>query len=111
MVNSGALARILARERDAILRGDFADLEHVAPLKEALLNKLAETPASPKELRALGVSLAHNQSLLAASIEGIKDVNQRINALKLSSEGFNTYGRHGETSHIGLGKKGFERKA
>ncbi len=111
MTESRTLARILSREREAILRGDFPDLERIGPLKESLLQKMRDATAKPSELQALSDALAHNQSLLAAAINGIKDVNDRIDALRVSAEGFTAYGQGGQTSHIGPGRKGFERKA
>lgn len=111
MLDDHPLSEILEKERSAILDGAFEHLTILAPEKERLLADLPEQSLDIRQLRRISAAVLRNQTLLAATIEGVRAVNDRIEVLRRARDGFSAYDRAGGRSHVGAAKSGFERKA
>jgi hypothetical protein len=111
MFEAHPLSELLEKERSAIVSGAFEDLTLLAPEKERLLLTLTTQDVGVRHLRMISAAVSRNQTLLAAAIEGVKTVAERIEVLRKARDGFETYDRSGERSHVGTPRTGFERKA
>lgn len=111
MIEPHPLSDLLELERAAILTGAFADLTELAPEKERLLLALPEQDLAARQLRRISAAVSRNQTLLAAAIDGVRDVNARIDVLRRSREGFDAYDHTGGRSRVGPAQIDFERKA
>ena len=105
------LTDLLEKERTAILSGAFGDLTQLAPEKERLLMELPGEEIGTRQLRRISAAVSRNQTLLAAAIEGVKTVTERLDVLRKSREGFDAYDQSGGRSRVGPAKSAFERKA
>ena len=104
------LSALLERERDAILSGLFDELPKLAPEKERLLTALPNQSIAPHQLRSISAAVSRNQTLLAAAIDGVRAVAERIDTLRQSRKGFESYGPSGGRVHVGHAQSGFEHK-
>lgn len=111
MAKSHPLNKLLERERQAILAGMFDELTGLAPEKERLLSSLVEQSIEPSQLRLISAAVSRNQTLLAAAIDGVRAVSERIDTLRRSRQGFESYGPSGGRMHVGTAQVGFEHKA
>ncbi len=105
---------LLARERVALLKGDFATLDSLAPLKESLFTDLVaatDAAADVAALRRIDRALGHNKSLLCAAIAGLRDGAARITVLQQAQDGFATYDRDGRAARLTRRSSGLEKKA
>ncbi len=98
------LAQLLEEERSAILAGRWDALDALARRKEAAL-------ADAGDLAPLAASLARNQALLAAALEGVREVGRRRAALASSRLGLVTYDARGARAELPLAPPKFERRA
>ena len=105
------LSILLERERAAILTGAFGQLSELAPEKERLLIALPQQGLETRHLQGISAAVTRNQVLLAAAIEGVRTVNERIAVLRRAREGFDAYDHAGARSRVGPAQIGFERKA
>ena len=105
------LSTLLERERTAILKGAFDDLTSLAPEKERLLLALPEQELGMTQLRRISAAVSRNQTLLAAAIDGVRSVGDRLEVLRRAREGFDSYDQSGGRTRVGTAKSGFERKA
>lgn len=105
------LSELLEKERAAILSGAFDDLTRLAPEKERLLLALPEQDVGTGQLRRISAAVSRNQTLLAAAIEGVRNVTSRLDLVRRSRDGFDAYDQSGGRSRVGAARSGFERKA
>lgn len=111
MAKPHPLSALLERERQAILAGMFDELTKIGPEKERLLTMLPNQSVEPNQLRHISAAVSRNQTLLAAAIDGVRAVADRIDALRRSRRGFESYDPSGGRMHVGAAKMEFERKA
>lgn len=84
------LIDLLAVERHAILTGDFSTIDSLAQEKERLALAVGETRNS-RDLEPIRSSLAHNQALLKAAIDGVASARQRIEAVSQAQAKLSVY--------------------
>lgn len=111
MSRAHPLSDLLERERTAILSGAFDDLTQLAPEKERLLMALPDQDVGTGQLRTISAAVSRNQTLLAAAIEGVRSVRDRLDVVRKARDGFEAYDQSGSRSRVGAAKSGFERKA
>lgn len=106
-----AILDLLEKERAMILTGDFDELAPLAPRKDALFARIGGESADADSLDRIGRSLARNQTLLAAALDGIKDAATRLGIVNDLRRGFATYDSAGQKSTVATARPAFERKA
>ncbi len=100
------LAALLEEERRAILSGRWEALGSLARRKEVALAAADGTGLAP-----LAAGLARNQALLAAAIDGVREVGRRRAALASSRAGLVTYDARGTRAELPLAPPKIERRA
>ena len=100
------LAALLEEERRAILAGRWDALDSLARRKEVALAAADGTGLVP-----LAAGLARNQALLAAAIDGVREVGRRRAALASSRAGLVTYDARGTRAELPLAPPKIERRA
>ena len=96
-----ALDTLLERERTALLQGDIEALTALLPDKEALIEALNTEPADDlPRFEALSGKVARNQLLLEQAMDGMREVIDRMGALRRMRVGLDTYGSDGARHHI-----------
>ena len=96
-----ALESLLEAERTALLKGDLVSLTRMLPDKEALIDALNERAIDDlPALVELGSQVRRNQLLLDGALEGIREVANRMAALRKLRSGIETYGSDGARKHI-----------
>lgn len=106
-----ALLRLLDEERTALLRGDYVDLDRIAPAKQKLLAKLPEQTMSDKSMARVAHAVRRNQSLLAAAIDGMRAAKGRMQGLRQQRSSFSTYDQSGKRLMVAAQPSVIERKA
>jgi hypothetical protein len=102
------LPMILEEERRLILSGAWAELEALAPRKEAALKALGhDAPGLP----ALAARLDRNQTLLASAMEGLREVARRRAAMASARGQLATYDAQGQRADRPVAPARLERKA
>jgi len=99
------LHAILDAEHVAILAGDFDSLNAQSTEKEALLARRPGVMAEQDELSAIARKVSRNQSLIAASLRGVRTAQVALQDAQNIAEGSKVYGRNGEVSRLS-GKSG-----
>lgn len=110
------LARILAAERERLLRGDWAALAALGARKEACMAALSALgPEAWREAGAaaagIGRQVGRNQAILAAAIEGLRDAGHRRAMLRSARSGFQSYDSRGARVAAAPAPPRVERKA
>jgi hypothetical protein len=108
MARDSDLSTILEEERRLILSGAWAELDALAPRKEAALSALEDDPAG---LSALAARLGRNQMLLASAIEGLREVARRRSAMGSARDHLATYDARGLRADLPVAPPRLERKA
>lgn len=100
---------LLDREHAALLAGDYASLQDIAPQKERLLTSEGNLAAlgDPRDVMR---KLDRNQTLLAMSISGIRSARGQVAAIGRQIAGFETYDRSGGKNMVGRAPSAVERK-
>lgn len=106
-----ALLRVLDDERAALLRGDYADLDKLAPTKQKLLARLGEQALSATNMKRVALAIRRNQALLAAAIEGMRAAKGRMEGLRQQRSSFSTYDKTGQRQLVDAQRSVIERKA
>ena len=96
-----ALADLLDREREAILKGRFDLLERLIPEKERLTARLTPDAVGDKAVRGLKQKADHNARLLDAMRVGLRDAGARIAAIRKAPEDLHTYDATGRRTILG----------
>lgn len=102
------LADLLEEERRAIRSGDWGALGALARRKEVGLASFADDAPA---LALLAGGLARNQALLAAALDGVREVGRRRAALASSRAGLVTYDARGTRAELPLAPPKVERRA
>ena len=111
MRETGPIEKLLAEERAAILAGSFDDVTRIAERKQALIEGLSTAAPPAADLRHIASEISRNQTLLAAAIDGIRSVVERLAELRRARDGFDSYGPKGVRTKVGGRPPAFERKA
>lgn len=106
-----ALLAILDEERSALLKGDYVDLDRLAPEKQKMLAKLPELGLSEGYMQRVAHAVRRNQALLAAAIDGMRAAQGRMSTLREQRSSFSTYDKSGQRQNVGTGQSVIERKA
>ncbi len=104
-----ALIDLMRLEREAILAGDFSEIEGFAARKSALLESIAG--AKPERLRYAKRAASENLQLLDAALKGVRSAQQRLNLILKAQSGFNSYDTRGRSRGIGPGSSTVEKRA
>lgn len=95
-MNTDKLSDVLARERAALLAGDFVTLEGLLAEKEDLINALKPNGnVDSSAFKHLGEQIRRNQLLFDSALDGIREVSARMLALQKARSGLATYGSDG----------------
>jgi len=95
------LDRLLEAERDALLKGELAQLSDLLDQKTDRIGVLNDAPdLEPPVLEALGGKLRRNQQLLDGAMEGIRAVAARLAELREVKGRFETYDASGQKRDI-----------
>lgn len=105
------LAALLDSENAAIIAGDYAALDALAPRKLQLFDALTGLQIPKADLRMIAGKLANNQSLLAAAIKGIGAARSRLAALRAVRDGLQVYDRSGQFASTPLIRPELVKKA
>lgn len=93
-----ALTDLLEQERAALLSGDIDKLARLAPHKERVLQSLDATDRPA--LDALHGKALRNQELIDSALQGIRDVTDRLQAMRAARRSLETYDSHGHRRSI-----------
>ena len=103
------LQELIEEERRLILSGAWAGLRSLAPRKERCLEALSAL--DPVGISPIAAGLAHNQALLRAALDGLREVTRRRAAIASAHAGLVTYDATGARAHLPTSPPRFERKA
>ena len=108
-----AMSALLDREKQALLTGNLNALTQLTAEKEVLLGKIGPlTAAANGQLSDLRGKVERNQSLLKSAIEGVREVSERVKALRKAQRSLETYDRLGQRAVVSteVGRK-IEKRA
>lgn len=105
------LEEFLEKERRAILGGSLKDMSRIAKEKERLLDKGNFRTPDRKTLDRVRRKVERNQSLLAATIRGIRAVSIRMETLRNGPGELNTYDKTGQRRTLGGQQGNLHRRA
>lgn len=108
---AAALERLLQDERHFILAGRFDDLQKVTERKLESLSQIPEWDLSADRLTQIATGVTRNQSLLDASIRGMKAARERINAVVGAAGSLSTYDHQGQKQDLGTPRMVLRKKA
>lgn len=95
------LDALLEEERAALLGGELAKIDDLMRRKEALIDALSDADGqSDADLAALQSKLGRNQVLFDHALEGIRNVANRLGALRQLRKSLDTYDEQGRKSTI-----------
>ena len=77
---------VLQEERDALLSGDYDQLERLAEAKEKAAKAIQAQTMPRDRLSDLQKRLERNMALLGAASEGVRDARQRLSKLRSGHE-------------------------
>ncbi|MDQ2093999.1 flagellar biosynthesis protein FlgN [Rhodalgimonas zhirmunskyi] len=109
-----ALAKLLDRERKALVAGDFDTLVGQLERKQELFNALNSFPDNGPNpgLDTLKSEVERNQVLLNHALEGIRSVTSRMSALHHIRNSLDTYDKTGRRTTIeGARNPNLEKRA
>jgi hypothetical protein len=104
------LLALLEDEAAAILAGDLAALDRLAPRKRALADDLLARTPPEADRAALGRSAERNARLLRAALAGVRAARDSI-ARARDGAAFDSYGKDGAAIRIAPARQSLERKA
>lgn len=105
------LETLLARERDALLAGEFGGLEAFGARKESLFRRLDARRGTPARLAALKAQSERNGELLTAAARGLKTAMRRVAEIRSAHGPLKTYSPNGEAQTHSGGAGRLERRA
>lgn len=104
------LNHVLRLEHAAITQGAFDALPALSEEKETLLAVLPTGQATAADVSNISRSIARNQSLLSAAMEGVGAAQKTLEALRQVAKGSVVYDRSGAVSRLSTGAKGLSQK-
>ena len=113
LFDSGSCTRtmeqLLARERAAVLRGDFRSLEKIANETERLVARLGQSRPDPEDVADLRRMSDRNGALLEAARQGLSDARRKLEALNTPLE-LHTYDSAGRRTTLFAHPKALTRR-
>lgn len=95
------LAALIEEERAALLSGTLEKLADILARKEALIEALKRAePQDRSELEALQARVTRNQELFDQALHGIRNVSNRLGALRRLRRTLETYDELGRKTAI-----------
>ncbi len=104
-----AMEDLLARERAAILLGDFPALDKLAREKERMASRLQGAAADPSSFERLRKMSDRNGRLLEATRKGLVDARQKIKALDAPQQ-LHTYDASGRRTILTQSPKALKKR-
>lgn len=99
LINS--LDALLEKERQALLKGDLDAISTILHEKEAILDQFGAIDEPRTEtLAPLREKVSRNQALLESALKGIREVAERMNALRRTQRSLETYDSAGRKSVV-----------
>jgi len=108
--NAADLGRLLDREHNAILSGDFATLRRLLPEKVRLISATERSRPDGDKLQSLKLKASHNHALLEAAAQGIKSVSRDLDNHRRSFLDLETYDQSGNRSRCSNQTRSLERR-
>ena len=105
------LGLLLEQEKLALLSGDFAVLDRIAPEKAALFSSLESLHPDAVLLLRITAKLDENQMLLAAAIKGVASARDRLDALSHVQKTLSVYDHSGRVEFVPNRRPALEKKA
>ena len=104
---------LLDQERAALLAGQLGTVTRLLDRKVALIDRLdADPPGARDQLAGLQDKVMRNQTLLEASLKGIRAVSSRLAAMRRVQRDMQTYDSQGrKTAIAGASARRVERRA
>lgn len=94
------LERLLAAERDALLKGDFDTIAALLDEKEQLVDRLRTTEMAAATLEPLRNGMRRNHQLFDQALAGIRNVAARLGDLSRAGKTVHTYDSTGKKQVI-----------
>lgn len=96
-----ALTDLIEEERAALLSGQIDAISELLQRKENLIAALEESqPTNRGALEALQIRMARNQVLYDQALQGIRNVADRLSALRRLRKSLETYDQLGRKTEI-----------
>ena len=89
------LRDVLSQERDAAKQGDFEGIQKLASRKEELFQRLPREKLSNAALKVIASDVIWNQSIIKASISGVKSARDHISSRTAVSQHVSVYNKRG----------------
>jgi len=105
------LLALMDGERQAIMKGDFSELDKFATQKIALFDALNDSRPSSDQLHAIQFSLRHNEALLSAAISGVSAARTRLAALREVKDELRVYTAQGHMAPAPIARKGMNKRS
>lgn len=105
------LSTLLEAEAGAIMAGQYAVIDDLAPRKAGLFDALHKQPPVPDDLRRIAAQLARNKALLAAAIRGIGAARMRLANLRAVRDGLQVYDQTGRLAAVPVTRPDLVKKA
>jgi flagellar biosynthesis/type III secretory pathway chaperone len=106
------LDRLIEEERILLRAGHLAALADLLERKERLVQRLADAGAPDRSHPDLKQKIARNQALLEGAIVGLREVAQRLGAVRELRQTLETYDSDGRRAAMGTPGPGrMERRA
>ena len=91
---------LVQEERDALLQGHLDSISDILARKEAMIDALAELHPPRDALERLQEHMNRNQALFDKTLEGIRNVANRLSALRRLRKSLDTYDEHGRKTEM-----------
>lgn len=106
------LADLLEEERRALIRGDASALAELIPRKTDLVERFQNLGSvSQQALEPLRLHAARNQNLMNSAMAGLRDVADRLGAMRVAGRATETYTAEGRRSSLRAPGGSVEKRA
>lgn len=107
------IERILEKERDGLISGDYAGLELIAEQKADLIEQISNMAGSQRmKLAGLRSRASRNQDLFESARSGLRDVSARLQEMQDVRDKLQTYAANGQREAFAAQKPhSLERRA
>lgn len=107
------LSDLLARQKDAVRRGELAALPSLAEQLAEHLDALVQHPVQigRASMDRLKGQTEENQRLLGAALRGVRAAAGRLHEIAGVAREFKTYDSHGQSASVSIASGTMERRA
>lgn len=105
------LMDLLDAEAAALSAADFDGVAALADEKLALLEGLQDSPLEAWEIAQLQERSARNESLFAATLDGLRSVIDRLKHVQRAAVHLDTYTAAGAMQDLGPARSSFEKRS